>query len=644
MKESRKSLICFLVTLFFLISFVSPASASLFTGNLDETKKAEEELKVENPVINALGAAGGSYTLNFSAYDPKYYDFKLPSDYPTPPLGRASDPMPGANGSKPLLESLEPSELALGQIVPYDIKITANGDTSKEGGKINLTCLWDTVTTNGNDFGFDPNYKVFAAFVDYGDSRNKDSGNNASARIYSSVIEGTNIKGTFEVSGLEGGDEIILEIWVVLKSKLPSTVGGNVHASFESAVTAAGDPVKGGAQTVPLSQVGKFTSVTTEVGIIKKDTPDPIYQGDTLTYSIIVKNNSADVVANGIVVQDTLDPKVTFISASDGGTLGGDKITWPAFALEPDRERVFTVTVKVNLDAPTENYPGTSPHNGLATETRITNADISNIVKFTMITLDSNMANNVWQEPTNVLSRTSFTAYKIWVGGPASDHKPVVLTLYRQIGSGEKEVVTGVTPTITPASGLADKFTYIWTGLPKYNNESKEYIYSVDELDVPNDYTKTVTGNDTITNTYKPSLTILKVYGETPLQGAVFELYKGDQNGPTGGVIKSIITGVDGKAIFGDLTDGIYWIVEAKPPAGYKWIDKIGPIVVSKGIITGPEGFTPSPDGTTGNYVLTVQNEPIKQLPATGGKGSAPFMAVGLGLMVFAVYMRRKEI
>lgn len=595
----------------------------------------------------AFTDSAGSYTLKYGAYDPNYYNFKLPSNYPVLPSNRANDPMPGANGTYPILRSLQPTNLALGQIVPFEMEITVNGSTDPEGGVINYTCLWDTYTTSGIAFGFDPNYMVLAAFVDYGDPRNIDTGVPASATIVSSAMSGTNIQGNFQVSGLQNGDKVIVEMWVVLKSQLPTGgSSGNVQTSVLNAKTATGSVISTGNQTVPLNRTGEFTSATADVSITKSDAPDPLYAGDTLNYTIRTINNSTTTVANGIEVTDTLDPNVTFVSATGGGTLSGGTITWPAFALEPGAQMQFTVTVTVKNDAPTSIYGGASPHSGLASGTRLNNADVSNVVNISKtVSTDPNLANNVWQEPTNVLPRVSVTGYKVWIGGPASDHQPVTMTLYRQVGSGPKEPVTGVTPAVTPTTGPAGTFTYNWTGLPMYSPSFQPYTYTADESTVPTNYTKTVGANNTVTNTYRPSLTISKVYGTTPLQGAVFELYSGTSSGPTGGALASATTGPDGKATFEHLADGTYWLVEATPPPGYNSNSNIGPFTVANGTITGPVNYLTVPDGTTGNYGVTVQDLPIAKLPNTGGTGTLPFMAIGFALMAIGavVYFRKSR-
>lgn len=497
--------------------------------------------------------SAGSYSIDYSAYNPISYDFRFPSNYPIgiKPIGRASNPMPNTNSGQ-TMESLNPKDLALGQIVPFEAKITVSGSTAPENGTINMTFSWETVTGSGSNFGFDPNYKVFAAFVDYGDVGNVDPEQDATVtNITNSALNGTKIQETITVSGLDSGDTIIVEIWVVLKSLLPPGVNGNVQTQLVSADTVATPPanITKSAQTVPLNQVKDFQDAKVDVQIQKSDAPDPVYPGQNLTYTITVRNNTPDVVANGIVVTDTLDPNVTFVSASDGGTHNGGLVSWLPFALEPLATKTFTVTTTVNLNAPTA-YDGTLPDNRgsnfISTTPLLTPApDLLNVVRIaSMITTDTNLNNNAWREPTNVIPLRAVTAYKIWSGGPEIDHVPVTMALYRQVGTGTPELVPGVTPTITPTTGPANTFTYTWTGLPTYSPAMGLYIYTVDEVNalgvpisIPN-YVKTFSADRlTITNTYQsPNVDINAtkrwVNGPEDKPAVYFQLYR--KAGPTG--------------------------------------------------------------------------------------------------------------
>lgn len=463
-----------------------------------------------------------SYKLTYSAYDSDYYSFKMPSDYPSLPIGRASNPMVGTDSTH-TVTSLMPDNLALGQIVPFQVKIDVSGSVMPENGTINLTLVWDTLTTNSQNFGYDPAYKVLAAFVDYGDPYYVDSGINATVSGFTnSPLSGTQIKETITVTGLEDQDKIVVEIWVVLKKSIAIGTGSNFQTALDNAKTVAASPetISTGNQTIPLLQVGDFFSADADVSIIKTDSPDPIYPGETLTYNITVTNNSPVIVANGIVITDTLDSNVTFVSASDGGTHNGGLISWLPFALEPLATKTFTVATTVNLNAPTA-YDGTLPDNrgSYLTDTTLplTPApDLLNVVRIaSMITTDTNSDNDKWQEPTNVIPLKAVTAYKVWSGGPKSDHVPVIMALYRHVGEATPElVVTSVPPTITPTTGSADMFTYTWTGLETYSPTLEPYIYTVDEVNelgesisIPN-YVKSfsrdpLTGYMTITNTYQ---------------------------------------------------------------------------------------------------------------------------------------------
>lgn len=602
---------------------------------------------------NTFADTATPYSLDFCAYNPNYYDFKLPSDYNPPPTSSAQNPM-SITDFYHTTESLEPEKLYLGQIVPFAVQVDVNGNTENKNETINLTCRWDTVTTNSSNFGFDPKYMVFAAFVDTGDPRSIDNGTLASV-TYTSEMDGTYIKGKFKVSGLDNGDKITVEMWVVLKSELPQgSINGTVQSELTDAETADGVAISegSGSQTISLKNLDKFRNMATDVSIVKSDEPDPINRDSDLTYTITVANSSAyEVAAKGIVVTDQLDPNLTFNSASDNGAAiinEVDKktyIVWPEFDLEPGNTKTFTVNVHVKPEAPTENYPGTSPdRRGSSSNTGITSPDLLNMVAFTMTTPDLDITNNVWYEPTNVLPTTSFTAYKTWIGGPEADHKAVTLTLYRQIDKSDttkpEEVL--VKPTITPSPD-GTTFTYVWTGLPMYYSDSNLYIYTVKEETVPINYNMTTGDNNTIFNTYKPSLTILKVYGTGPLEGAEFQLYKGSDSGPIDKYLNPVTTGSDGKAVFANLDDGTYWLAEVKPPVGYKSISNIGPIKVANGTITGPVRSTLPKDGATGNYIITVPNQPVGQLPSTGGIGIIPFATGGIGLMILAIIFDKKK-
>lgn len=613
--------------------------------------------------VNTFTDSGGAYTIKASAANPELYEKFTPSQLEaklTPSQleaikeGRADDPLVDAIFGEPKesVQSLAPADMRVGTIVPYEYKITVNGSTSPEGGIIRFDPYWLTMTTSGDNFGFDPNYGVLAAFVDYGDTANKEVGNYAKVDSFKWKVaeKGTSneqIQSTIQVSGLDNGDTVIVEVWLVLKSVVPPNVTGDVQSNVYSAETGStgnGDKINVGNQDIPLKQVKDFFNIDAEVSIKKTDNPDPVYLGSTLTYNIAVNNNSSQVAAKGIIVSDTLDKNVTFLGASDGGTFANGIITWPSFDLITGGQKILTVSVAVKSDAPTENYPGTSPDNrGSSFNTGITSPDLLNMVTFTMITPDLDITNNIWYEPTNVLPTTSVTAHKVWIGGPEADHKAVTLTLYRQVGpSGTPEEVTDINPAITPSQD-GTTFTYVWTGLPMYDFNFNLYIYTVKELTVPANYNMTTGDNNTIINTYKPALTILKVYGDTTLEGAEFQLYKGNDSGPTDKYLNPVTTGSDGKAAFGNLDDGTYWLAEVKPPKGYKWISDIGPIKVVNGAITGPEAFKLTEDETTCNYIITVPNEPIRELPATGGIGIIPFASGGIGLMIFAALMKKRN-
>jgi hypothetical protein len=58
------------------------------------------------------------------------------------------------------------------------------------------------------------------------------------------------------------------------------------------------------------------------------------------------------------------------------------------------------------------------------------------------------------------------------------------------------------------------------------------------------------------------------------------------------------------------------------------------------GKITDPEGYTPWIIETTGNYSISIEDEPVRELPAAGGVGTIPYMLAGFALLLLAIALK----
>lgn len=90
-----------------------------------------------------------------------------------------------------------------------------------------------------------------------------------------------------------------------------------------------------------------------ELRLKKSDDHDPVVVGDLLTYTIVISNiGFAD--ATDVVVTDTLDPGVSFVSASDGGTHDGQPtdgtVTWPPVDIAVGEVITRTIVVTTTSD------------------------------------------------------------------------------------------------------------------------------------------------------------------------------------------------------------------------------------------------------------------------------------------------------
>ncbi len=311
---------------------------------------------------------------------------------------------------------MAPGDMVLGQIVPFEIEVKVNGDTSPEDGVVRFRAGWETLTTSGDGYGYDPAYGVYCAFVDFGDAYSDDPQNDAKVDWYSDTLVGTEIQGEFQISGLDDNDEIIVEVWMVLMEELPDKATGNVQSRMISAQTGGAEPdtISLGNQTIPLLRVGSFLTASADLSITKIDVPnEPLAPGDLFDYVITVTNLSSDTVSNGVVITDTLDLYTQFqsVEVEDPGLLGrncldplavgGGEMYCDLMALTPLETVSITVTVLILPGAP----------NGSTIETPdcvygdYATYDICNqVVVDSTITDDDNTQNDSDTEPKDVVA------------------------------------------------------------------------------------------------------------------------------------------------------------------------------------------------------------------------------------------------
>lgn len=105
---------------------------------------------------------------------------------------------------------------------------------------------------------------------------------------------------------------------------------------------------------------GEYDSETTEVddrnnsgsddvSIAISDSSDPANPGETVTYTITLKNNANDDEEFDVVAE--LDDDMTFLSASDGGDLDNHRVEWNNFEIDDDDQEVIYLRVQISNNA-----------------------------------------------------------------------------------------------------------------------------------------------------------------------------------------------------------------------------------------------------------------------------------------------------
>jgi uncharacterized repeat protein (TIGR01451 family) len=328
-------------------------------------------------------------------------------------------------------------------------------------------------------------------------------------------------------------------------------------------------------------QVSTTIQPRIDLAIIKADSPDPVFAGGQLTYTLSVVNNGPSS-ATGVTVVDTLPTGITYQSATTTqGTVSQSGNTVTASVGPLAGGATATVTILVTVDPAT-----------LGT--------ITNVATVTGNETETNTANNQDDEPTQVQAQIDLTIAKtdsadpvtaggqltytlvVTNNGPSSatgvvvtDTLPAALTFVS--GSSTSGTVSHASQVVTAAVGnLASGQTATITLVTQVDQQFSGTITN----------TATVTGNETESNTNNNTAsqpTVIdamlssiagSVYvdsdndgqkdtGEAPISGVVIVLSGTDAQGAA--VQLQTTTAANGTYSFANLRRGTYKLTQQQP-------------------------------------------------------------------------------
>ena len=248
------------------------------------------------------GLHGGDVSLDFVAAGPFTYDHSTGLGT-RPQFGYDNRTISKTNG---VVESLEGGDFECDDLVTFFVQVQI--EEGAGSGDVELDLSFGNETTGQPGLGFD---NIVSYAINTPDDGNVGLDGDETVTLSNEHLDTSGydeVKGTFTVTNLEGGETAIIRVTVHLECEVGASPTGNILNAIDAARVVGGETINVGQETVPMKQVGGIAAEP--IISVTKNCVAASLAGEPIAYQITVSNEGNEALV-GLSVTDTLLGDIT---------------------------------------------------------------------------------------------------------------------------------------------------------------------------------------------------------------------------------------------------------------------------------------------------------------------------------------------